>query len=1063
MEITGSFENINGTEFYKIANSEKLAPFFIQVVSSSDIWIFLSSTGALTAGRKNAQGNIFPYITDDKLALDYETGSKTIIKANDKIWLPFEQYGVQKYNITRNIYKSCYANSVIMEEINHDLSLSYEYKYEASEKYGIIKTAKINNLAQKNISLNVVDGLMNIMPYGVNEQLQANSSTLVDAYKAAELQGDNLAVYSLTTTINDTPHPVEMLRANIAYTTAANAKVYLDPKVLQSFMNDRTIETDAECYGKKSGYFVVFEKQLISKGECEYSFVLDTGLDHCALTKIERFVQKGEFSAIKEDVESGTKKLVDIVSKADGMQKSGDKIACSTHYLNTLYNVMRGGTFENVYDFDYNLFYKFVAKRNKRALECEEILNELKTCETILELKEITKNNTLMYRMALEYMPLSFSRRHGDPARPWNKFNIALKDENGEKNVNYEGNWRDIFQNWEALGLSYPLYFENMVAKFVNATTVDGFNPYRINNDGIDWEKPEPENPFGGLGYWGDHQIIYLLRLLQGLSNHFPNTLKIMLSQEIFSYANVPYIIKDYAEILKDSKNTITFDVAKDEMIEKTVKSFGTDAKLLMKNSEIYTVCLAEKLLVPVLSKISNLMPSGGVWMNTQRPEWNDANNAIVGIGLSVITVYHIKAYLEFIKDVFKSSQDSFNISKEVVQWLIDLKNILESTTEYKNNEKTVLDNMGEAFCKYRKSVYKYGFSKKINLETKEILSFINEAIKVVDYTIEINRKSVFVSYNLLKDDFTFTPMKTMLEGQSAAIAGGFLTANEVCNLIHEMKTELYDEKEKYHTLYPVKKTTRFCDKNIVNSDMPLINGITTNSINGTMHFNADIVSKDILVKKCKDANVNKAQMQMLLDEFENVFRHKKFKGRSDRMYKFEGIGCVYWHQNAKFALGILETAQKSFLNCEDVTQIYNTYNDILSGFIYRKSPMQCNAIPIEPYSHTSYNKKSEQPGMTGQVKESIIMRRGELGVIVKNGEIIFSNDFLRDAEFDEKGEIEFSIYGIPCKYKKSDEKGVVVYCNNNGIRQQGYVIEKDICNKIFMRSTKIRNIEILI
>ena len=59
-------------------------------------------------------------------------------------------------------------------------------------------------------------------------------------------------------------------------------------------------------------------------------------------------------------------------------------------------------------------------------------------------------------RLAHEYLPLTFSRRHGDPSRPWNIFSIALKDEHGAKILNYEGNWRDIFQNWEALALSFP-------------------------------------------------------------------------------------------------------------------------------------------------------------------------------------------------------------------------------------------------------------------------------------------------------------------------------------------------------------------------------------------------------------------------------------------------------------------------------------------------------------------------------------------------------------------------------------------------------------------------------
>ena len=40
---------------------------------------------------------------------------------------------------------------------------------------------------------------------------------------------------------------------------------------------------------------------------------------------------------------------------------------------------------------------------------------------------------------------------------------------------------------------------------------------------------------------------------------------------------------------------------------------------------------MVEKLLVLLMAKLSNFIPSGGIWMNTQRPEWNDANNALVG------------------------------------------------------------------------------------------------------------------------------------------------------------------------------------------------------------------------------------------------------------------------------------------------------------------------------------------------------------------------------------------------------------------------------------------------
>ncbi len=1062
---TSDFVTIDDIEYYKISNSENLSPFFIQVPSSSDIWIFLSSNGGLTAGRRNAEGSIFPYETDDKLALDYETGSKTLVKINGKLWQPFEQNGVQKYNISRNIYKSLYANSVILEEINHDLQLTYSYKYESSEKFGIVKTSKFTNDCDTAIKIEVLDGLSNILPYGVLTCLQADRSTLIDAYKAAELATENLAVYTLTTEINDTPHPIEMMRANIAYNTLNCKNVYLTPDVVKMFKNDEKIALDRESYGAKCGYFIVFDEEIKNGKSLEYSFVVDNGYDHCDITKLCNIVETADFSELFEDIKQGTKDIISIVEKADGLQSTGDKIATATHYLNTLYNCMRGGIFADGYNFDYNDFEKYLKIRNKSVLKNTTLLEKIKNCKDINELKCIAKDDKVLYRLALEYMPISFSRRHGDPSRPWNKFNIAIKDKSGNKTLSYEGNWRDIFQNWEALGLSYPSYFENMVAKFVNASTFDGFNPYRINNEGIDWEKPEEDDPFSGLGYWGDHQIIYLLRLLQALKSHYPEKLQEMLSLEIFSYANVPYVLNDYKKILKNSKSTIAFDAQKDNEIENIVKEIGTDGKLILKESEVLTVSLCEKLIVPVLSKISNLLVGGGIWMNTERPEWNDANNAIVGIGLSMVTTYHVSAYLDFLLETLNKEKNINYISKNVVEWLKESKISLEKyKNNYAGNEKALLDLLGEGFSNYRKEYYKNGLGDKIEVENSLLIEWIEAAKHAVDYTISKNCGDVYSSYNLLNEDFSVSKMRPMLEGQSAVIGSGFLTTDEVINLVNSMKNDLYSEKLKCHTLYPTKKTKKFLEKNVITLEIEPILGIISRDVNGKLHFDAEIKTEEILLKKCKDIGVSADLTKVLIDEYEKIFAHKKFNGRSEVMYKFEGIGCVYWHQNAKFTLAILETALKACQNGENIAEIYKVYNNLMQGFIYRKSPIECGAIPIEPYSHTSFSGKSEQPGMTGQVKESILMRRIELGVTVSDGEILFYSEFLKPEEFDNNNEVSFTLCGIPVKYRKSNDKKLVISLKNDEkIEKTDLKINSEMCKEIFNRTSEIKQIEILI
>ncbi len=1083
MNNTENFVTVNEIPYYKINNAESLSPFFIQVASSCDIWLFMSSNGGVTAGRKNANNNIFPYETDDKLHSNTDTGSKTIVKVNGIFWQPFETNGAQKFDITRNIYKGYYGDSIMMEEINHDLGLKFSYKYESSELYGIVRTSHFANLNEGPRTIEVLDGVSNILPYGVNEILQSTKSTLVDSYKASELCSDRLGVYSLTTQINDTPNPIEVLKANIAYTTLNEANVYLNPRSVKAFYEGSLANVNPECYGSKSAYFVHFTKELGTSNHSEltYSIILDTGYNHARLVEIESFIASSisthDFSCIYADINNGTENLKNIVGNADGLQETGDQVACAAHYLNTLYNVMRGGTFENGYAFTYNDFYQFVSIRSQTALKNTDLLEQLKSCTTIHALKNIAKKDATMYRLALEYMPLSFSRRHGDPSRPWNKFNIALKDDYGNKISSYEGNWRDIFQNWEALGLSFPCYYENMIAKFVNASTLDGFNPYRINTQGIDWEKPEEDNPFGGYGYWGDHQIIYLYRLLNGMIEHFPAQLDEFLSLDIFTYANIPYILKPYKELLKDSKDTILFDFEKDAAIDALCATHGSDGRLIYKNGEIYHVNLTEKLLVPLLSKMSNLLIGGGIWMNTQRPEWNDANNAIVGIGLSMVTVYHIKAYLEFLKKLLKDKTISYSISEEVVHWM----NAITSTlTQYSNNyvgnEKVILDAMGIAFSNYREVLYTNNFSDKTKLTATDIVSNIDIFIQAIDYTISTNKSKVYSTYNLLTEDFNSIPMRAMLEGQSAVIGSGCLSTDEICNLLTAMEDELFDPELKCHTLYPVKKTTRFMEKNTLNSNLPVIDGITYKDRNNTLHFADTLVTEIDLIKAIElasqqETTVSDTDKTALLAEYERVFAHKQFTGRSQVMYKFEGIGCVYWHQNAKLALAILEGVAAARDQDNHAEELYTTYKELMKGFIYRKTPEECNAIPIEPYSHTSFNKTSEQPGMTGQVKESVLMRRLELGVRVLDGCIHFDPWFLSPDEYDANGEINFTIYGIPTKYQtdkkknftsKTPELTVTVTMQNGSTKEfKNSIIDAKTSLEIFMRTGMIRSITI--
>ena len=52
-EVNGSFVELEGERFYRISSFDRMPDFFMSIVSASDHWMFISSNGSLTAGRKN--------------------------------------------------------------------------------------------------------------------------------------------------------------------------------------------------------------------------------------------------------------------------------------------------------------------------------------------------------------------------------------------------------------------------------------------------------------------------------------------------------------------------------------------------------------------------------------------------------------------------------------------------------------------------------------------------------------------------------------------------------------------------------------------------------------------------------------------------------------------------------------------------------------------------------------------------------------------------------------------------------------------------------------------------
>ncbi|NJC26259.1 hypothetical protein [Neolewinella antarctica] len=1124
---------IKAVDYFKITNVDQMRPFLMSVVSDANHWLFISSNGGLTAGRKNSEFALFPYYTDDKITEFAETtGSKSIFRIGDgdaaKVWEPFSLRDNDRYETTNNVYKSTYGDRIIFEEINHDLGLTFSYEWCSSQRFGFVRNGLLRNTSDKNISVELIDGIRNIVPAGVGSELQNRSSNLVDAYKRNQLdQKSGVGIFALSAIIVDKAEPSESLSANVVWSIGlSGATRLLSSRQLNAFREGGPVREETDVKGEKGAYYLCHKLNLPAGEAEEWTMVADVNKNQSDVVSIiHQLSGNGELrKEIMVDVASGTQKLISLVGASDGLQKTGDEFRDARHFSNVLFNIMRGGTFDDGYNIEGKDFSQYLKKANLGVFNLrQKQVDALGEEFTVFDLRSLTdrKDEPDFRRLVTEYLPLKFSRRHGDPSRPWNKFSINTQSEvDGSKILDYEGNWRDIFQNWEALAHSYPEFMEGMIHKFLNATTFDGYNPYRVTKDGFDWEAIEEDDPWSYIGYWGDHQIIYLLKFLEFIEVQRPQVLHEVANESVFVYANVPYKIKPYDKIVEDPKDTVDFDRSLDESIREKRSTMGADGALLTTSGgELYRVTFIEKMLATTLAKVSNFIPEGGIWMNTQRPEWNDANNALVGNGVSMVTLYYLRRFLTFFKKwTAELDLEEVDLSGELLAYFDAVHQILRDHEVKAGDEisdkqrKKVVDGLGQAASTYRWKIYDSGFSgKQGSLSLANLTDFLTVSLAHLDHSIEANQRAdkLFHAYNLIdieKDGFGVSHLEEMLEGQVAVLSAEYLNPQRALNVIEALsKSSLYRKDQNSYILYPNKELPGFLDKNTIPADrveksklltQMLEAGdqrIVSKDLNGEYHFSAEFRNVKDLRAVLKTLSGGKFGQLPVIEKtqleaaFEAVFNHKAFTGRSGTFYGYEGLGSIYWHMVSKLQLAVMENYQMAVREEADdntITSLLQHYRDVAEGTGLHKSPELYGAFPTDPYSHTPGGKGAQQPGMTGQVKEDILSRLGELGISVTDGRLTFAptalrrSDFLREASTfsyvdtnsrDQKisvskDAIAFTHCQLPIIYRLGERKAIEVKLTDGTANQlHSLQLDRDTSREVFMRSGTVERITVTI
>ena len=1044
----GRFVEDDGETWYRIDGVDRQPPFFVALASDSDVWAFISTAGSLAAGRRDAEGAFFPYETVDRIHLRWEhTGPRTWIRIVDgdrvELWQPFAPR-LEGGAGARSVWKNLSGTRLRFSEEHPSGRLRFEYEWSTAASLGLVRSARL--VAPLGlVQVQVLDGLLNLIPPGVGVTHATTMSSLTDAYKWNEsAAGGRAGLFALYAQIWDRAEPKESFEALVAWHTGlpAGSRTLLSTHQLADFCRSGRVADEALTRGRRGAFLAQFDA-AIDVGGLAWHQVVDAPRSQVQAFELCRSLEGGGGTPaeIRDAVARNTAGLDELLSRADAFQVSGDPMAAAHHRANVLFNVMRGGVFVDGTTFDRDDLLAFLHQRNRPMAERlgPVIATWPAHIDRSFALAAARDVGPQAERLVLGYLPLTFSRRHGDPSRPWNKFSIRVRDAAGARVINYEGNWRDIFQNWEALIPSEPAYVGSMIEVFLGAMTPDGYNPYRIGRNGIDWEVVEHEDPWSHIGYWGDHQVIYLLKFLEAAQAHDPGLLQSLWNRALYSFADVPYRLKPHAAQTASPKSTIVFDDAAHQRAQQRAGRIGADGLLVCDELDTPVLAtLAEKLAIIVLAKAGSLVPGGGLWLHTQRPEWNDANNALVGNGLSVVTLAHLRRFLVFITQL-PGAERPFALSAATLQALQGFGALVSAAPASVVNDaaarRRFLDASGALLDVWRTEAYRGAAGRAPAHAPPRLLTDLARALlPLVDATLQACRRDdgLFHSYNLI--DLSHGRAEVghlypMLEGQVALLSCGLLSLAESVALLDALfASALFDARRRSFVLYPDRRLPGFLERNRLDETalaLPIVQDLLRRGrtdllqqqSDGTVRFAPALANRGDLEAVGADLG---SSLEPLAAAYDRLLKHREFTGRSGTMFAYEGLGCIYWHMVAKLLLAVQERVfEAADRAAPELAALKAHYRKVRDGLGYRKSAADYGAFPADAYSHTPGEGGAQQPGMTGQVKEEILTRWGELGLRVSDGRIRFDPVLLDAADIPLGGALTFTFAHVPYAIRK--------------------------------------------
>lgn len=620
------------------------------------LWTYYANRGQgiTSVGSKDKNGSIIEF---NPACIAYEKvstqGFRTFIKINNKDVI--EIFGPRTKDST--LKRTMYINgaSFTIEEENLVEGYRYTVKYFGLPNMPIgalVRRVKLEAL-KDNLKIELLDGTTQVLPQGLTNGAYKDCGNLMRSWIDVYHLDNNTPFYTMRASSSDEAEVKEVETGNFFLAKSDNKlmKVISDLEIIFGYDNSRTTPVNFNTTSLKE---LFSHKQYV------------TNKIPCAFVGVEKDLTKGSCIEIDE--------MLGYLPTYDLLTKNLDEILS-----------------ENFFE----------GKENESEMLIKELTDDVKT-ETNYQLFDEYMRQSYLDNFLRGGYPVKlgnkkptpyyiYSRKHGDPERDYNWFNLEP-----EFYSQGNGNFRDVNQNRRNDVIFNNFLGDKNIKLFMDLIALDGYNPLVINgstyliNDDVDKNElsikilgnvnekfvkilsdyftpgkiinffvkeevvpllndddildiifensTEQIEAVFGEGYWIDH-FTYNLDLIETYLYVYPEREKELLFND-YSYKyfyNPVYVLprKERIGLTKDGKVRqygSTKEISESEKISINYNPYHSNwAKTA--DGKVVKVNLLAKLISLILVKFASRDPFGyGLLMDANKPGWNDAMNGLPGL-----------------------------------------------------------------------------------------------------------------------------------------------------------------------------------------------------------------------------------------------------------------------------------------------------------------------------------------------------------------------------------------------------------------------------------------------